>query len=250
MSSPNLRLLKILFLVLTLVLPNGLLGADAVTQINAIFNTHMSYSGGISAFTTEAPALSAPTDVAKLTTLWNAINAMAKATPPADATQLSNVQQALWNGIILPATVLPPFDATIAEYVALYTAVYNACKSLCQPSCSLITGPVSDSSTDGTGSMQYQLDNFITSLDLPASITSLATAPTSTATDPAPFKPTAKKPVKKLQKTTKKPANATKKPANAPVPSSEKTIAPTHKHAKQAPKVIKAVVANPKSMKK
>ena len=247
MSGPNLRLLKILFLVLTLVLPNGLLGADAVTQINAIFNTHMSYPGGISAFTTEAPALSAPTDIATLTTLWNAINAAAKATPTADATQLSNTQQAFWNGIILPATVLPPFDATIAEYVALYTAVYNACKSLCQPSCSLITGPVSDSSTDGTGSMQYQLDSFITSLDLPASITSLAPAtapsPISEPRTPAPSKPATKKTVKKLQKTIRK-------PANAPVPSSEKTIAPTHKHAKQAPKVIKAVVANPKSMKK
>ncbi len=252
----RIRSLKTLFFALALGLPSQLVGADAISQINAIFNTHMSYAGGISAFNSQWPTLTPPTDVSVLTALWNAIGTAAKATPPTDATELSNLQQAFWNGIILPATTTLPLntDGVTANCdgtanSTLYTALYNASKALCQASCTLITGPVTDDTANGdAGSMQYQLNGFVQSLDLPASITG-STLPTAKA-------PTAslKKGPKKLTQAKKKPATKpapaptpAQAPAPAPAPAAGKPADPTQKQAK---KVVKAIVATPNQVRR
>lgn len=246
------RSLKTLFFALALGLPSQLVGADAATQINAIFNTHMSYPGGISAFNSEPPTLAPPTDVSVLTALWNAIGTAAKATPPTDATELSNLQQAFWNGIIVPATTTLPLntDGVTANCdgtanAALYTALYNASKALCQASCSLITGPITDTTTDDAGSMQSQLDVFMAGLELPASVTG-STAPTSKAPAPASKKPAKKNLKKSKKKPATKPAPAPT-PAAKPAPATAKPATPTHKQAK---KVVKAVVATPDQVRR
>ena len=221
--------LKTLFFVLGLGLPSNLVGADATSQINAIFSTYMDYAGGIDAFAAAAaapdggPILTAKPDT--LTALWNAIGNAAKATAPTDATQLNNLQQAFWNGIIMPATILPDFNATDAANCALYTAFYNASQDLGKPSCTLLTHA---STPSDDSSMQEQLSSFVASLNLPTSITK---------STPIISKRPASAPPKKL-KTSKKTASTPAPASPAPAPIS----APTKSGRSAA---IKAIVAKP-----